>query len=278
MSSKSKRLGSLADIFQTEALEGTIRKIKIHKISPSEVQPRQDRKRGIEELAESLRNDGLLQPIIVTKDEADTYKIIAGERRFHAARLLDWTEIECKILNRNERETYRIAVIENLQRENLSPYEEIEAISLLKEKFQYTDQELGSLFGKSRNYMSELLSVNSLQKSELLACKEAGIESKNLLIQAVQASKRGELPLFLDKVQSGELKTVKDAKEFNKPKLAEETPAKKINPDHTKNTLPEPIPFQAYRSGKDLVFSFSDSEIAEKALEFLQAQLKRFRK
>jgi ParB family chromosome partitioning protein len=261
MSSKSKRLGSLADIFQTEVLEGTIRKIKLEKIKPSEIQPRQDRKKGIEELAESLRQDGLLQPILVTKDEGDNYKIIAGERRYHAAKLLNWTEIECKILNKNEKETYRLAVIENLQRENLSPYEEIEALSLLKTRFQYSDQELANLIGKSRNYMSELLSISYLSKEEIEACKKAGIESKNLLVQAVQAAKKGELNHFLKKFQAGELKTIKDAKEFNKNNFQKETQQEELD-------------FQVYRSGKDVIFSFPNSTVAEKAMLFLQKQLK----
>ena len=85
MSLKSKRLGSLADIFQSEVLEGTIRKIKLSKILPSERQPRGDRKKSVEELANSIMTDGLLQPIVVTKaEQEETYKIIAGERRFHA--------------------------------------------------------------------------------------------------------------------------------------------------------------------------------------------------
>jgi ParB family chromosome partitioning protein len=102
MSSKSKKLGSLADIFESEVLEGTVRKIRLSKITPSEIQPRSERLKGVEELAESLRVDGLLQPILVTKDSDDSYKIIAGERRYHAANRLGWTEIECKIFNKNE--------------------------------------------------------------------------------------------------------------------------------------------------------------------------------
>ena len=157
MSSKSKRLGSLADVFQAENLEGTIRKIKIEKIHPSENQPRQERKKSVEELAQSLKQDGLLQPIIVTKKDTDeSYTIIAGERRFHAAKSLGWNDIECKILDRDKKETYKIAIIENLQRENLSPYEEIEAISFLKKEYKYTDNDLGIMFGKSRNYMTEI--------------------------------------------------------------------------------------------------------------------------
>ncbi|OOV40475.1 chromosome partitioning protein ParB [Leptospira kirschneri serovar Pomona] len=239
MSSKSKRLGSLADVFQAEKLEGTVRKIRLDKILPSENQPRQDRKKGVDDLARSLEKDGLLQPIIVTKQnpEDENYKIVAGERRYHAAKQLGWTEVECKILDRDEKETFRLAIIENLQRENLSPYEEIEAMSHLKTSFKYTDQELGTLFGKSRSYMTELLGISNLNKEELRSCKEAGIESKNLLIQAVAASRKGTFSEFLNLFQTGTLKTVKDAKSFNReeenlftPKITSSTNSKTSNP------------------------------------------------
>ncbi|WP_078128232.1 ParB/RepB/Spo0J family partition protein [Leptospira alexanderi] len=242
MSSKSKRLGSLADVFQAEKLEGTIRKIRLDKILPSENQPRQDRKKGVEDLARSLDKDGLLQPIIVTKQnpEDENYKIVAGERRYHAAKQLGWTEIECKILDRDEKETFRLAIIENLQRENLSPYEEVEAMSHLKNSFKYTDQELGTLFGKSRSYMTELLGISNLSKEELNSCKEAGIESKNLLIQAVAASRKGTFSEFLSLFQAGALKTVKDAKSFNReeenlftPKITSATSPKVSNLNST---------------------------------------------
>ncbi|TGL97849.1 ParB/RepB/Spo0J family partition protein [Leptospira barantonii] len=235
MSSKSKRLGSLADVFQAEKLEGTVRNIRLEKILPSENQPRQDRKKGVEDLARSLERDGLLQPIIVTKQnpEDENYRIVAGERRYHAAKQLGWVEVECKILDRDEKETFRLAIIENLQRENLSPYEEVEAMSHLKTTFKYTDQELGTLFGKSRSYMTELLGISDLNKEELRSCKDAGIESKNLLIQAVAASRKGTFSEFLNLFQTGALKTVKDAKSFNReeetlfsPKTTSQTNAK----------------------------------------------------
>ncbi|OCC29061.1 ParB-like protein [Leptospira interrogans serovar Canicola] len=195
-------------------------------------------KKGVDDLARSLEKDGLLQPIIVTKQnpEDENYRIVAGERRYHAAKQLDWTEVECKILDRDEKETFRLAIIENLQRENLSPYEEIEAMSHLKTSFKYTDQELGTLFGKSRSYMTELLGISSLSKEELRSCKEAGIEGKNLLIQAVAASRKGTFFEFLNLFQTGALKTVKDAKSFNReeenlftPKIATNTNSKTSN-------------------------------------------------
>lgn len=270
MSSKSKRLGSLVDIFQSEKLEGTIKKIKISKISPSEVQPRKERLKGVEELAKSLQEVGLLQPILVTKEGDDNYKIIAGERRYHAARTLDWPEIECKILDKDEKETYKLAVIENLQRENLSPYEEVEAIALLRDKFQYSDSELGSIFGKSRNYMNELLSIQSLSPAEIEECKNLGIDNKNLLIQAVQASKKGNLKEFLIGYQSGELKTVRGAKEFNKQKTLKDSDDSEKSKQLPSETRP---PFLISRVGREILITFDEHSTADKAMVIIQKAL-----
>lgn len=220
MSLKSKRLGSLADIFQSEVLEGTIRKIKLSKILPSERQPRGDRKKSVEELANSIMTDGLLQPIVVTKSEQDeSYKIIAGERRFHAVSQLGWSEVECKILNKPEKEIYKLAVIENLQRENLSAYDEADAMKILKIEYGYTDNEIGAIFGKSRNYITEILSISVLGPKELELCKEVGIDNKNLLVQAAQSHKKGDFNSFIENFKNGSMKTIKEAKEFNKRKV-----------------------------------------------------------
>ncbi|EPG65827.1 ParB/RepB/Spo0J family partition protein [Leptospira wolffii] len=271
MSSKSKRLGSLADVFQAEKLEGTIRKIRLEKIRPSESQPRQERKKGVEELAESLDKDGLLQPILVTKQsDEEFYTIIAGERRFHAASLLKWPEIECKILDRDAKETFRLAIIENLQRENLSPYEEIEAMSHLKTSFSYTDLELGNLFGKSRSYMTELLGISSLSKEDLQVCKDAGIESKNLLVQAASAAKKGALKDFIDKFSSGELRTVKDAKTFNRAddSLFPETKHSGENKSFSPSSA-----YKITKKGNSVIISTDDEEFLSELHRFVKKEI-----
>lgn len=215
MSSKSKKLGTLADIFQAEKLDGTILKIPIHKIKPSEVQPRQNRTIGIEELSKSIATEGLLSPILVTK-ENDYYRIIAGERRYHAIVSLGWKEIECKILSRESKDYFRISLIENLQREDLTAEEEAKAIEYLKKQEYLTDIELANLLGKSRNYISEILSINELPQEVIEKCKRLGFSNKNFLIQVAQSYKKGNLDSFLDALQKGDIKTVKEAKQFNK--------------------------------------------------------------
>jgi ParB family chromosome partitioning protein len=232
VSSKSKRLGSLADVFKSESLDGTMRKIRLDRIRPSQSQPRQDRKKGIDELAQSLKMEGLLQPIVVSKDdkEEDGYRIIAGERRFHAASSLGWAEIECKIFDRSEKETYKLAIIENLQREDLSPYEEADALNHLKKEYKYTDLELAEMFGKSRSYMTEILSIAGLSLKAAKECQALEIQNKNLLVQAAQAEKKGNLDEFLGRFKAGELKTVKDAKDFNRNPLVPQTETQNHQP------------------------------------------------
>lgn len=262
MSSKSKRLGTLADVYRAESLDGTIRKIRMDRISPAEHQPRQERKKGIEELASSLAQEGLLQPIVVSKSRTDeNYQIIAGERRFHAAKSLGWPEIECKILDRPEKEIYKLAIIENLQRENLSPYEEIEALHYLKQLHSYSDSDLGGLFGKSRNYMSEILSIASLSKEEIKLCKDKDIQSKNLLVQAAQASKKGSFQEFLDLYSQGQLRTVRDAKEFNRAEKKEALPKEGISP------------FQIKRNGNQISITSEDEILLGEILKFLRKEL-----
>lgn len=212
MASKSKKLGMAADIFG-DSIEGAIRKIKISDITPDQSQPRKNKDINISLLAKSLKEEGLLQPIVVTKENTG-YSIIAGERRFRAASSLGWKEIECRIINKSGKDKFRLAVVENLQRENLNPVEEALAFQRLKKTFAYTDNDLANIIGKSRNYISEILSIAEISASWLQKAENAQLQSKNLLIQFAQAIKINKGDDFLQSYQRGELNTVKDAKNY----------------------------------------------------------------
>lgn len=222
MSSKLKKLGALADIYQAEHLDGTITKIRLTKIHPSDEQPRRDRMTGIDELAASIEKDGLLSPILVTRD-GEGYRIIAGERRYHAIKKLGKQDAECKIISREERDYWRISIIENLQRENLSPGEEAVALLKLKKQENYSDHELSSIVGKSRSYITEILGIAGLPRDILNECQKIGIDNKNFLIQVVQAHKHGRETEFLQACRSGRVKTVQAAKEFNQIKKRQQS-------------------------------------------------------
>lgn len=237
MASKSKKLSIAADIFE-QNIEGAIRKIPLSDIVPSTDQPRQTKDANLEALAQSLKEEGLLQPIVVTR-EAGKFVIIAGERRYRAATMIGWSEIECRILHRDPREKYKLAVIENLQRENLDAFEEAQAYKKLKTEFNYTDSQLASIIGKSRNYINEILSIADIPLQWQLKAKEAGISSKNLLMQLAQAAKQNAAEEFINAYQQGTITTVKAAKSFIKDKKdKKEKPAKG---DVTQGTAPTQV-------------------------------------
>lgn len=214
MASKSKKLSFAADIFEQD-IEGIIRKIPIGEIQPSAEQPRTQFDESIHSLADSIKAEGLLQPIVVTKEGAK-YKIIAGERRYRAAQMAGLDSIECRILRKNPKDTYRLAVIENLQRENLNAIDEAKAFRKLKQEYGYNDGDLAKIVGKSRNYVNEILSVADIPAPWVNRAKTAGIESKNFFIQFAQAIKAGTAEAFLTAYESGAVKTVAAAKQFNK--------------------------------------------------------------
>ncbi len=211
-SKKSNTLSVAAEIFG-QNIDGSIRKVPMERIQPATDQPRQNKDIQIIQLSESLKENGLLQPIIVTQVDK-LYRIIAGERRYRAAKLLNWREIECRILNTSERERYKLAVIENLQREDLDPFEESLAYKRLKEEYEYTDTRVASLVGKSRNYISELLSIADIPINFKDMLYQVGMQTKNMLIQFSQAVKCGVEDEFLAAYQSGSISSVKSAKEY----------------------------------------------------------------
>lgn len=222
MASKSKKLSFAADIFEQD-IEGIIRKIPLAEIQPSAEQPRTQFDESIQSLAESIKSEGLLQPIVVTK-EGTKYKIVAGERRFRAAKIAGLENIECRILRKNPKDTYRLAVIENLQRENLNAIDEAKAFRKLKTEYGYNDGDLAKIVGKSRNYVNEILSVAEIPTPWIEKARAAGIESKNLFIQFAQAIKSGTAEGFLNAYESGAVKTVAAAKQFNKTQKAPGSP------------------------------------------------------
>lgn len=271
MSSKHKKLGGLADIFQSESLDGAITKLPIARIRPSEDQPRRDRTHAVDELSESIRRDGLLSPIVVTK-EGDTYRVIAGERRFHAVSRLGWKDVECRIISREQRDYFRIALIENLQRENLNAEEEADALIKLKKQEDLSDQELAKLVGKSRNYVTEILSIATLPPEYLEECRSRGLTQKNFLIQAVQAFRKGRHEEFLSAFEGGEIRTVRDAKDFNQERTTTVRSHERKSP--VTNPAANP-PLRIERKGEQIIITTADASSAEQIEKVIRKVLSR---
>ena len=132
--------------------ENQISVLKLSLIDPKGDQPRKNfDKQSLEELAASIRENGLLQPIIVREYGEDRYQIIAGERRFRASKLAELSEIPAVIMNKSDRQAAEIALIENIQREDLNPIEEAMGFRALQDDYGLTQEELSERIGKSRS-------------------------------------------------------------------------------------------------------------------------------
>lgn len=125
-------------------------KLKVSEIEPNREQPRKDfNEDSLEELADSIREFGILQPLLVQK-ENDYYKIIAGERRWRAAKMAELKEVPVIIKNYTPQEVMEISLIENIQRESLNPIEEAAAYNILIEEFHLKQDQLAERLSKSR--------------------------------------------------------------------------------------------------------------------------------
>ena len=159
----------------TQDKENSISTLKISLVDPKSDQPRKYfDKDALEELATSISENGLLQPILVREYGEGRYQIIAGERRFRACKLAGLTEIPAIILDRDNKSVAEIALIENIQREDLNPIEEAMAFKSLKEEFGMTQEELSDKIGKSRSAIANSLRLLDLPESILtmVASKE----------------------------------------------------------------------------------------------------------
>ncbi|ULG71939.1 nucleoid occlusion protein [Macrococcus brunensis] len=163
-----------------ERAEGNVIKIAIERIVPNRYQPRQvfDEEK-IQELADSIKAYGLLQPIVVRPIEEEMYEIIAGERRFRALKLNGTAETEVLVKPLNDKETAAIALIENIQRENLSVVEEAEAYKKLLDLDGITQQDLATSLGKSQSFIANKLRLLRLSSPILEALSQLQITERH---------------------------------------------------------------------------------------------------
>ena len=160
------------------------RMVSMDHIEPNPHQPRQQMG-DLSELTASIREKGVLQPLIVRR-LGEKFQIISGERRYQAALQAGLTELPCVERDIDDRETVEVALVENLQRKDLTPFEESEALGHLVSNYAYTHEALASRLGKSRTSVTEMLSLNTLPDEIKNVCRLADINSKSLLLQIVR--------------------------------------------------------------------------------------------
>lgn len=150
--------------FETAAdVNDNIVRVKLDSIKANPYQPRQvfDDEQ-LQSLASSIKRKGVLQPILVQKIPGGGYQLVAGERRTRASRLAGLTEIPAIITNFSSEEQLEIAILENVQRENLNPIEEAEGYKRLIDEFHHTQDQLSEIIGKSRSHISNVMRLLNL--------------------------------------------------------------------------------------------------------------------
>jgi len=156
----------IGDRFEEGGFEDEQRKLPLAALKPGRFNPRRSFDAAqIEELAASIRERGLVQPIVVRPSMGDTYEIVAGERRWRAAQLANLHDVPVVIRALSDQEAAEIAIIENVQREDLNAIEEGEGYKLLMDGHGYTQEDLAKVIGKSRSHLANMLRLLKLPES-----------------------------------------------------------------------------------------------------------------
>lgn len=228
MPKEKDKLGkSLSDLLQDESLiakvellqqdkSSTQQQIPIDQIVANPFQPRQTfNQEKLEELANSIKEHGVLTPILVRRRD-DIYQIVAGERRYRASKLAGLTTIPAVVQEFNDQEMGEIALIENIQREDLSPLEEARAYQEMIKAYDYTQQQLATRVGKSRPYIANILRLLNLPTKV-----QSTLENHKLSVGHVRTLvglKEDEALFYIEKIVNGGLSVRETERLVNKKK------------------------------------------------------------
>ena len=184
----------------------------------------------IDELAKSIKKNGIIQPIAVRLDKNEAYEIVAGERRWLAAQKAGLHEVPVIILSINDKQSLEIAIIENIQREDLNTIEEAKGYARLMKEFDYDHEKLSEFMGKSRSHISNTLRLLSLPESVIMMVEEGKLTAGQVrpLVGRFNALEIAE-SIIKDKLSARSIENfVKRAKEKDADKLK---PEKKSDPN-----------------------------------------------
>lgn len=215
--------------------EDIVKKVDITLIEPNENQPRRvfdyD---SLNEMADSISKHGLIQPIVVRKS-GNGYEIIAGERRWRGAQIAGLSEIPCLIKEVKNVESAELALIENIQRENLNPIEEALAYDSLINKYNLTQEEVSNVVGKSRPYITNLIRLLNLDERilDLISAKELSAGHGRTLLQIEDKNKQFEIAKMIMEESLSVRATEKLVKELINKKPTSNTKKEKVEKDST---------------------------------------------
>ncbi|MGA9884222.1 MAG: ParB/RepB/Spo0J family partition protein [Candidatus Acidiferrales bacterium] len=181
------------------------RMIPIDKIRPNPDQPRKHIG-DVRELSDSIREKGVLEPLLVRYvPREDMYYIISGERRYHASQAAGLHELPCIEKIADDAETLELALIENLQRKDLTPFEEADGLQRLADQFDYTHDDIAKKIGRSRSSVTETMSLRVIPVDVRRACIEGAVGSKSLLLQVARQPTERKMFEMVERISQGGL-------------------------------------------------------------------------
>jgi ParB family chromosome partitioning protein len=230
------------------------RMIPVEKVRPNPDQPRKALG-DLRELTDSVREKGVLEPLLVRlSPREDVYYIISGERRYHAARAAGLREVPCIEKRADDAETLEIALIENLQRKDLTPFEEADGLHRLATEFEYTHEDIARKIGRARSSVTETLSLRNIPDPLRKKCIEKGILSRSLLLQVARQPNEKKMAEMATRIIRGGLTRDEARRERRE----------------EKNSGPRPQPFIFHYAPEDESFQlrvqFRRSNVSRKEL------------
>ncbi|HIF9062848.1 TPA: ParB/RepB/Spo0J family partition protein [Photobacterium damselae] len=259
---------------QTLSNDGALRELAVSQLQSGKYQPRKDMAdEALAELTESIRAQGIIQPIIVRELTNTLFEIIAGERRWRAARQAGLKQVPCIVKSVDDRATMAIALIENIQREDLNVMEEAQALERLQSEFSLTHQQLAQAVGKSRTAVSNLLRLNQLatEVKHLVETKQIEMGHARALLALPT-----EQQLAIAQIVVSKALTVRETEALVKKQLEPQVEAKKVtrNPavEAIENRLSEqfgtPVAISKQKNGKGkIVISFDQDHELQQILD-----------
>jgi len=284
MAAKKRGLGRglnalLGDVSIQDPQQAVSQTLPLDQIEPGPFQPRRDIDlQSLQELADSIRAHGVVQPVVVRARASGDYELVAGERRWRASRLAGLNEIPVVIREVDDRTALAMALIENIQREDLNPLEQAEGLRRLLEDFEMTHQQLAESVGKSRTTITNLLRLLDLQPEVKRLLETGKIEMGHArALLGLVGDKQVEVAL---KVAEGKL-TVRDTELLVK-RLQNQVPGKAppvLDPDvcrlqeRLSSLLGARVTIRHGKGGKGrVVINYNDLDQLEGLLERFEAR------
>lgn len=202
-----------------------IRMVSLDKIDANPHQPRSELG-NLQELMSSIKEKGILEPILI-RPKADRYEIIAGERRYQAARNLKLSEMPCIEMDVDDREAMELSLIENLQRKDLDVFEEADGLNTLMESYGYTHEKISEKIGKARSTITEVINISKIPAPIRVLCGKAGIMGRSQLIEISKLKKEADMLSVIENIRERSL-TRADTRDLTKA-LKKEKGKKKPN-------------------------------------------------